>query len=66
MYIIIVIGRGHSVGDLPARFGPPEDLMGRLTLIRRQDGLQDDLQEIKGQEKQDVAVFILSRDLGYT
>jgi hypothetical protein len=39
--------------------------MERLTLIRRQDELQDELQEIKGQKKQDVAVFIHSRDLGY-
>jgi len=42
-----------------------EDLTERLALIRRQDELKDQLQEMKSQEKQEVAAFAHSRDLGY-
>jgi hypothetical protein len=42
-----------------------EDLTERLTLIRRQDELKDELQEMKSGEKQEVTAFTHSRDLGY-
>lgn len=42
-----------------------EDLTERLTLIRRQDELKEELQEMKSEEKQEVTAFTHSRDLGY-
>jgi hypothetical protein len=42
-----------------------DDLTERLTLIRRQDELQDQLRELKTLEKQEAATFTHSRDLGY-
>jgi hypothetical protein len=40
-----------------------EDLTERLTLIRRQDELQDELQKMKSQEKTEIAAFTCPRDL---
>lgn len=42
-----------------------EDLTERLTLIRHQDELKDELQEMRSGEKQEVTAFTHSRDLGY-
>ena len=42
-----------------------EDLTERLTLIRRQEELEDELKEIRNGEKKEVTVFTHSRDLGY-
>jgi hypothetical protein len=40
-----------------------EDLTERLTLIRRQEDLKDELQEIKSGEKEEITVFTYSRHL---
>jgi hypothetical protein len=40
-----------------------DDLTERLTLIRRKDELEDELQKRKSQEKSEVTTFTYSRDL---
>jgi hypothetical protein len=42
-----------------------DDLTERLTLIRRQDELQEQLQEARSHEKLEAATFTHSRDLRY-
>ena len=42
-----------------------EDLTERLTLIRRQEELEDELKEIKNGEKKEMTAFTHLRDLGY-